>query len=243
MSRTLKRIVLVAVGLVVAVVGATAVWVVFFQEDAPPPPSLDAVDGGTDTTADGDSPEGIWTVVANPDTYGGYRIDETFSGVSTPVEPAVARSGQVTGTVTIEGSTVSAATFSVDLTTLASDPCNVPPGVNLTCDRRDELMKTSGLETNSFPEATFTLTEPIELDPVPDIGAAVEVDAVGTLELHGVTQTVTFPMQARWDGSQLVVVGSLEIALADYAITPPDLPFLSVEDTGTIEVSMILQRP
>ncbi len=239
----MRRLLRTGIAAAVVVVAGVAAWVVFFQDDAPPPPSLDAVDSTGATGAEGDSIDGTWTVVTGTDTYAGYRIDETFAGVNTPVEPAVARTGSVTGSVDIAGTTVEDAAFTVDMTTLASDPCNVPAALSgLSCDRRDSYLKTASLETDSFPEASFALDEPVELGTEPAVGQQVEIEAAGQLTLHGVTKAVTLALQARWDGTQLVVVGQLPILLADYDIAPPDVPVVSVEDNGQLEVSLVLAR-
>ena len=60
----------------------------------------------------------------------------------------------MTGSVTIDGAgdvfTVTAADLTVDVTTLVSDS-----------DRRDGQIKRRGLETDTYPTATFTLTQPV----------------------------------------------------------------------------------
>jgi polyisoprenoid-binding protein YceI len=79
---------------------------------------------------------------------------------------------------------------------------------------------------------------------VPATGEVIEVDAVGNLTIHGVTNQVTIPMQATWTGSRLEVVGSFDVALADYAIDPPTgFLVLSIADTGTVELHLLFEPP
>ena len=47
------------------------------------------------------------------------------------------------------------------------------------------------------------------------------VNAIGSLTLHGVTKTVTVPLEAQRKGEVIAVVGSLEVPFADYSISQP----------------------
>jgi polyisoprenoid-binding protein YceI len=134
----------------------------------------------------------------------------------------------VDGSLEISGTEVVATSVTADLTQLESDE-----------SRRDGAIRTNGIQTDLYPTAAFELTEPIAFAEQPAEGEVVEVEATGELTLHGVTRAVTFPLEARWDGGQIAVVGSLEIDLADYDITPPSLGPATVEDHGTIEVQLI----
>ena len=88
----------------------------------------------------------------------------------------------------------------------------------------------SALETDQFPTAMFELTEPIELGAGAADGEAVTVDAVGDLTIHGVTQQVTFPLEAQLVDGTVVVVGSLDITFADYGvISAPELPSFEID--------------
>jgi polyisoprenoid-binding protein YceI len=99
------------------------------------------------------------------------------------------------------------------------------------------------LETSTYPSATFVLTEPIELGSEPAEGAIYSVVATGELTLHGVTQPVEITLEAQLTSGALVIVGSLEIELADYDITPPATQIaLSVNDHGTLELQLILSQ-
>jgi polyisoprenoid-binding protein YceI len=98
------------------------------------------------------------------------------------------------------------------------------------------------LETDQFPEATFVLTEPIDLDTPPVEGAEVFAPATGDLTIHGVTNEVTFQLTARWDGDTIDVAGSAPVVFADFDVTPPDRPSVAVDDEGTIELQLTFVR-
>ena len=235
----MKRVV-VAIVLVLVVAIGFGTWWYLIRDDAPPAASLvdrdapTSTGGGATTT----SADGTWTVTEVEDTFAGFRIIENFTG---GIEnTAVVRSPAVSGSVVVEGSSVSEVTVEVDLTALESQD-SVPPGIPGIANRVDQ-MRSDGLEIDSHPAATFTLTEPIELAGVPGIDAEIDADATGELTIHGVTQTVTIPIQARWSGDVVDIAGSLPITLADYGMEAPERPFVSVEDVGTMEFQLVLRR-
>lgn len=51
------------------------------------------------------------------------------------------------------------------------------------------------------------------------------------------------PIQARWTGDRIEVVGSFEVALADYEIEPPTgFLVLSIADVGTVELNLLFEK-
>ncbi|HXY91003.1 MAG TPA: YceI family protein, partial [Acidimicrobiia bacterium] len=102
---------------------------------------------------------------------------------------------------------------------------------------------SSGLESDRFPEAKFALTEPIILPKIPQPGETLTVDATGDFTLHGVTRRVTLPIQGRWDGKDIQIVGSLPILFEDYNITAPTAPAVaSVDDHGSMEFQLFFKK-
>ena len=94
-----------------------------------------------------------------------------------------------------------------------------------------------------FPEATFVLAEPIDLGGPPQVGEEVEATATGDLTLHGVTRSVEVPLEARWSGDTIDVIGTLPIVFADYDIDPPNIAnFVTVEDEGEMELQLTFAR-
>ncbi len=221
------------VGAIVAVlvVGGATVWWFVLRDDAPERASLDD-DAPTEVSVSaGETPEGTWTVAQGDDVFVGYRMQELFGG-DTIKKTAVGRTTGVTGTLTIEGTTISGAEVTADLAGLTSDQ-----------GRRDGYLAGNALETDTFGEATFTLTEPIELDAVPAVGETVTVTATGDLTIHGVTNAAEVTIEARWDGDTLRVAGGTPIVLADYGIEAPNVGgFVAVDDTGEMELELTFER-
>jgi polyisoprenoid-binding protein YceI len=180
--------------------------------------------------------DGTWTVDATSgsfsdftDSFAGYRVQEELGSIG--ANTAAGRTPNVSGTLTIDGTTITAVDVTVDMTTLVSDD-----------GWRDRSIHTRGLETDAFPTATFELTQPIDIGSVPTTGQTFQVDAVGNLTLHGVTHEVTVPIQGQWTGQRIEVVASFDVALADYSIQPPTgFLVLSIADSGTIEMHLLFE--
>ena len=84
----------------------------------------------------------------------------------------------------------------------------------------------------------------IELGTEAIEGASVATTATGELTLRGVTNPVTFTIDAnvRDDGFG-VIVGSTEIVWEDFGVTPPSAVIVvSVADQGTVEFQLIVAR-
>lgn len=211
---------LLAVLLVVAAGGAF--WWFFVRSDAAPAPEL-----RTTGTVPGGSLDGSWKLLPNLGSFAQYRVQEQFAA-DVVKSDATGRTNEVTGNMTVNGATVSDVRVEADMTQLVSDK-----------QMRDNKMKTDGLQTSQFPTATFVLTEPIDLKTPPAKGAKVTADATGDLMLHGVTKRVTLPLEGRWDGETIQVVGKIPITFSDYGITPPNIGgFVSVADKGRMELEL-----
>jgi polyisoprenoid-binding protein YceI len=236
-TRSGRRVVALLLVAAVVVAGAFVVWRVFGGE-TPEEAGLSSTtpsSGGAAEPAGGF--EGAWAVdtasgslADGTSTFAGYRIDEELSGFGT--NTAVGRTGDVTGELSVEGTSVTALAVTVDMTTLRSDD-----------ERRDGQLSERGLETDAFPTATFVLTSPIEIGAAPGVGEPIEATATGELTLHGVTREVEVPVEAQWTGERLEVVGSFDVTLADYEIEPPvGFLVLSVADTGTVELHLLFEK-
>jgi len=191
-------------------------------------PSSVPVAGGIDGTWNVDTSIGSFSDFS--DSFVGYRVQEQLANIGGNI--AVGRTPDVSGSLTIAGTEVTAATIEANLTSLKSDD-----------DRRDGQLSRQGLQTGTYPTATFTLTSPIDLGSVPADGTEVSVTASGQLTLHGQTKDVQVPLKAKLSGSTIVVTGSIEIAFADYGISKPtSFAVLSIADTGTLELQLFFTK-
>ena len=203
------------------------------SEDPSTDPSAtsDATSGtGTATAAD---LAGTWSVADG--SLVGYRVREQLGGLSALTD-AVGRTSAVTGTATLEAEgdalRVTAASFEADLTQLTSDE-----------GRRDNRIRTIGLESDLFPTATFVLADAIDVPAEALTGATVTVTLTGDLTIHGVTKRVSIPGEARLNDDRIEIVGSLTFPFSDFGMTPPNVGgFVQVEDDATLEVLVSLAQ-
>ena len=231
----------VAAALVVVFVGGPFVYIHFIEGKAPAPLSLSSppttstpASGVTSTSssaagvapanssgasASAGSVDGTWKVTTG--SQAGYRIKETLFGQS---NTAVGRTSSVTGSMNVSGTSVTAATFSVDMTTVSSDR-----------SQRDNQFQGRIMDTSTYPTATFKLTKPILLGSIPAEGVVITEQATGDLTMHGTTKSVTFPVQARRNGSTIQASGSIPIVFADYNIENPSGGPATTEDHGILE--------
>lgn len=210
------------------------VYFVIFPSSAPARLALaDSKSPSASATAASSASTGTWTVASG--SQAGYRVRETLAFVGAPSD-AVGRTSSVHGTVTIAGSgsnlSVSAASLTVDVNTLTSDRA-----------MRDQRIHSTGLQSDRYPTATFVLNNPFALPADASNGQAVTVSAVGQLTIHGVTQTVTIPIQARLNGSRIQLVGSITFPFSEFGMTPPSIGgFVSVQDNATMEFAINLAQ-
>ncbi|WP_436792554.1 YceI family protein [Actinospongicola halichondriae] len=234
---------LIAVIVVAALIVGVGGWYFFLRDDAPDAFDIDTASGSVSETTDGtgagtepdaadDGVEGTWVVDATGGENGtsaGFRVDEELASIGSTT--AVGRTEQVEGSLTIEGTTVTAVEVTVDMDSLETDD-----------SRRDGRMR-SALVTDEFPTSTFVLTQPIELGTLPDEGETISVTATGDLTIKDVTRSVDVALDARLVDGILVVVGSAPVVFEDYGVDKPSSAIVvSLADEGTMEFQLFFTR-
>ena len=198
------------------------------------PVSTDAAGAEPSTAATNGEVAGEWTVAAGSEA--GYRVREQLANLDAESD-AVGRTGDVTGTIkvveTAGGAQLTAAEIAIDTTTITSDE-----------GRRDNRLRTEGLQTDQFPTATFTLTQPVDVPATAIAGTATDLTLVGDLTLHGVIRSVEIPAQAQLTDGQIQVAGSLTFPLADFEITAPNVGgfIISIADEGALEFLVVFAK-
>ncbi|MGZ6927797.1 MAG: YceI family protein [Acidimicrobiia bacterium] len=222
----LTRILVTVVVLLAA--GGFAFYWFLLRDDAKPKPTISR----TKVVAGG-SVDGTWKVTPN-DTAGSfaqYRVHEKFADGLVDNE-ATGQTRTVTGSLTVNGTTLSDVTVTADLSDLKSNN-----------SFRDIAARDQSLQTSRFPTAKFVATGPITLPSTPVKGATTKVSVPGQLTLHGVTKSVTAPLEGRWDGKEIQVVGVLPIAFSDYSIAVPHSGAVAeVDDHGSLELKLFFVK-
>ena len=176
---------------------------------------------------------GTWSI--GDGSVVGYRVREQLGNV-TALSDAVGRTSAVTGSATLVATSdsvqVTAASFEADLSQLTSDD-----------NRRDNRIRSIGLESSQFPTAAFKLTSAVDVPAGALSGSAVDVSLAGDLTIHGVTKSVTIPGKAQLNGDRIQIVASLTFPFSDFGMSPPNIAgFVSVQNDATLEVLLSLAK-
>ena len=206
---------------------------------APAQLGLTATPTATPTAATPSPPAvltGKWTVATG--SIAGYRVKELFAGQSSKHE-AVARTSSVSGSLTVSadssGYQVSDVTITVGLDDLQSKDQVAGRDVS----QRDGVVSRE-LNVQRFPTATLAVAS-VSV-PAGVISGPVDVTAVGQLTIHGVTKAVTVKAKAQVVGSKVEIAGSIAIAMTDYGVSPPQVPFVTVDTAVTIEFDVFMTK-
>ena len=256
-----KMIMLVVASVLIAAIGLGA-WL-FFGGDAPSEVDLEAtaaavqatttttIDDGTATTVSPSTTAASSTETVPPDvsgtwnvdtsigeftlsedttaTFAGFRVDEVLTTIGATT--AVGRTPAVTGTIEIDGTSLVGVDVVADLTGIKSDQ-----------SRRERPIQRA-LNTGQHPQATFSLTEPIELGSGAIEGEIVEVTAVGDLTINGVTKTIELPVRAQLIDDTILVTAATDLTFSEFDVTAPSAAsVVSVEDVGVLELQLWLSR-
>ncbi|MEO0493844.1 MAG: YceI family protein [Actinomycetota bacterium] len=182
--------------------------------------------------------EGTWTV---DDEFGDFAFENasgSFAGFRVQKElfvggeqTAVGRSGDVTGSITIADGAVSAGEIIVDMTSLQSD-----------ISARESAIK-SAVDTGTFPTASFFVGEPSALDLAAlDAGETVSAGIIGELTIAGTTNTETIRAEATVVGDGVaLIVGTADLTWADYGVDTPNSTAGTVQESGILEVQLVVR--
>jgi polyisoprenoid-binding protein YceI len=220
------------VGALVLVVGGPFVYKTWISGAAPAPLSLPSTTPSssssptTGATATAGSLDGTWTIADG--TQVGYRVDEVLFGQN---NAAVGRTSNVTGTFTLSGTAVTAATFSADMASVTSDQ-----------SRRDNQFRGRIMDTTTHPKATFILSEPVQFGAIPADRVEGAATVKGKLTLRGTTKDVTVRITGRRNGDVIQVSGSIPIVFAEWRIPNPSFGPVTTEDNGVLEFLLAFKK-
>ncbi len=221
---------LVAAGIGIPIVALAAVYLMFFTPDSPKRLSLSANESGSVSASPLD---GRWSVAAGSEA--GYRVREKLAQLPASSD-AVGRTTAITGgfDVSADGGSlvVRDTSFEADLTQLKSDQ-----------DKRDNRIRTMGLESDRFPTATFKASDAIQVPANVGTGEVYRTTVTGDLTIHGVTKRVTIPVEVQRRGENVELAGSMTFPFSEFGMQPPNVPpLVSVENDATMEFKLLLSR-
>ena len=243
---TSRRGLLLAVGAGVLTLGLlafAAVYFLLFPTSSPKPFSLGAAAGASTTPTVASQPSSLapagtgiaggWVIAGG--SQAGYRVREKL-GFLPAQSDAVGRTSSITGSATLADAagivSVTAASFKIAVNTLKSDQ-----------SMRDEKIHTIGLESDTYPTATFALSSAVRLPSSALNGSVVHVPVSGMLEIHGTARRETITVELKLSSSTIEAVGSLTFPWSDFKMTAPSIGgFVNVTDKATMEFSLHLKR-
>lgn len=145
---------------------------------------------------------------------------------------AVGRTSAISGELVLNGGLLQASTVTVDLKTLKSDQ-----------SRRDQRLKTTGLETDKYPTAEFTITEVAGEAAALAAGQEVSFKLTGQMKLHGVAKPWTWDAKAKMEGEILRLTATTTFNMNEFGIEPPNvLNLISVNDQVQLDVSITAKK-
>jgi len=168
--------------------------------------------------------------VVKQDSKASYRVTELLAGATLRNE-AVGTTSEVKGELVLDAQNkVQSTGFTVDLRSLTSDR-----------GPRDIYIRTNGLESNLYPNATFTITE-VKGSPTFSGSSPETFELVGKMKVRTTERTVTWAVTSTVQGQTIKWSAVLSTKMTDWGISPPVLLVRSVaeiEDAFKIEVVLL----
>jgi polyisoprenoid-binding protein YceI len=225
------------IAIIVVVAAAIAAWWFFIREDHQLATSAPAIPTGLARTATTSAtPGGALAFAIIPDqSEASYFADEKLASLPLP-STAKGTTTDISGTfyLTPDGLALDQSqpsTFTVNLKTLTSDK-----------EMRDRRVQSLGLETNTYPTATFTIASVTGYDATRPAGEEQDLQLTGTMDLHGVQKELTWEVKARREGDVISALATVEFKFADFNIPVLNIAgFVSVQDTVTLQVQVVAQ--
>ncbi len=169
--------------------------------------------------------DGTWRVATG--SQAGYRIGENLNGSSVEV---VGRTDEVSGTVTITGDALSAVDVVVQTAGIATDE-----------SARDTYFRRA-LDTTTYPQATFVASGPVDIAALSTATSPISISVPGKLTIRDQELDATADVKVQRTTDGLEALGGISVALTDLGLTAPTVPFVTVNDTGSVEFRLELTR-
>lgn len=212
------------VGVLVLGFVGSYIYTNFIAEDAPEPLAVTpTIEASVDPNV---TLPGTWAIAEGSQV--GYRVKEILFGNE---NEAVGRTEDITGSFTIDGSSLTEGSFEVEMATVTSDQ-----------SRRDGQFRGRIMEVETYPTAAFELTQPLDLSGINEQQTQGESVATGNLTVHGVTKEVMFDIKGVRNGGQIQITGSIPIVFADYNIDNPSGGPAQTEDDGLLEFALNFEK-
>jgi polyisoprenoid-binding protein YceI len=186
--------------------------------------------GGGGPVASGTPANGKY-VVAKDQSSAQYQVHEIFLTEKLN-GTAIGKTNAIDGELVFKNGAIQPSKVTVDLTKLKSDKA-----------RRDDTIKTRGLQTSKYPTAEFTITG-VEgnVDAVAE-GKEVPLKLKGNLKLHGVEKPVVWDGKASMTGGVVQLSATVQFVFKDFGMEPPSiLNMISVDEKIQLDVLLVARN-
>lgn len=220
------------VALALLITGGTWIYIHEIEAPSPLPLSVNAAPASISPSvpqAASDSYDiaGVWHVSAG--SIAGYRVNEELAGQS---NLAVGRTSNVTGSISISGTTVTAGSFTVQMATLKSNN-----------SERDAQFRGRIMDTARYPTARLALTAPVALGTPPSGIAINPYYVTANLTLRGQTEPVAFTLMTVRSKTGFEVYGAIPVLFSTWDIPTPNIAgIVTTQNQGLVEFLLKLSR-
>ncbi|MCU1404380.1 MAG: polyisoprenoid-binding protein [Glaciihabitans sp.] len=170
--------------------------------------------------------DGRWSV--GDGSFAGYRVEAVAGQDAVWI---TGQSGDVSGTIEVRGTSVTAVTITVGIAALTS-----------SLPARDDYIRNRVFQAPLFPTATFRTSVPAVFSP-PAVARRQAISAAGVLTAHGVSRGVVAEFEVVVGSPRLQVTGSIPVTFADYGLERPTGGKLAVANSGFFDFRLVLAGP
>jgi len=160
----------------------------------------------------------------------GYEVGETFFQ-DNRFATAIGRTSAIAGDVLVDfaqPANSQLGTLVIDISQLTSDET-----------RRDNYIRNNGLESSTYPQATFKPTRIEGLPASAKPGDQLTFKVTGDLTVKETTKPVTFDVTLKTDGDKLTGAATTEILMSEFGVGPIQLAFLQTEDKMKLFINFV----
>jgi polyisoprenoid-binding protein YceI len=172
--------------------------------------------------------DGHWETVSGVgqnSTEAGYTFDEVLPGQE---KTTSGRTSSVSGSLLVADGTLREGKVTVDTASIESD-----------IEKRDIHVRDNILHTDRYPEATFTITDPVDLSSLPEDGTVDTVTVNGELTMHGKTNKVSADLSVLRTGENVIVQGQVPVEREAFGIVSPEFVASQIAEEGTVDLLLV----
>ncbi|MEJ6548486.1 MULTISPECIES: YceI family protein [unclassified Corynebacterium] len=172
--------------------------------------------------------DGHWDIVAGAgenSTEAGYTFDEVLPGQE---KSTSGRTSSVHGSLVVTDGILEEGRVTVDVASIESD-----------IEKRDIHVRDNILHTDRYPDAVFSITDPVDLSSLPEDGSVDTVTVTGELTMHGQTNEVSTDLRVLRTGENVIVEGQVPVKREDFGIVTPEFVASQIADEGTVDLLLV----